>query len=772
MPSHLTRVVFRRLIANEPLLYHGCRYSSTRPRLTNQHSARSLPHIQQRTFFDLFKQKRKLKAAEAPAGLETLSELHRAQKTGVRPPKPKDVAEAFRAFFAQRKGTFEGFHIARAHKAFEYLLENPQENGQPWFSKEELDADIYRKLVNPAKRPIKLGEEHLKFGRALLQEMARNENNDAKEVESETNDVKKMAVSEDLSKMLNILCMFGAAQEARTLVVRTFEQDSQATPAYRSASKKAWNQVFAGIASEGQVEEMLKTIQLFQDSSHPLSTSIQRHLVTFFATRNDLQRAKYWYSQPLLDKFTKKTSEPLPSTSATLLKACALSGDLAFGQQVVASLLKGDLPGKGSWDAIFLWSAAIGKGVDEVDRMMGVMVRRNDEARQKNPAVEVVRPDADTINTLVEFSMSKQDPYTAERYIALGEKRGIPPNEKTYAMQIQYRLSVKDLDGARAAYFNMQGEFSGAEQSVSVINLLIRALCESKQPHFDELMNMVDDLHERKAQFDPETVASICVLHLQRGETHDAMDLLQVHAHQFTPEQRTVIQKGLLAFMLDGETSTADAWDSYQILRNVFPETPREDRVQVMNDFFARKRPDMSCHVFFHMRNHISEAHSATREVYIAAFTGFARCADAESLELAHNQLKLDFKIEYNTQLRNALMLAYASVEEHTKALQFWREICESKEGPTYNSIAIAFRSCEGMHFGHEHARSIWKRLQEQEVEIDKTIWIAYMSALARNHQHEEALGLIESVEEEYGFKPDLAMYVDCSFSRRLLLTV
>jgi len=357
---------------------------------------------------------------------------------------------------------------------------------------------------------------------------------------------------------------------------------------------------------------------------------------------------------------------------------------------------------------------------------------------------------------LVELCMSKNDPYSAERYIVLGEKRGIVPNERTFSLQMQYRISVGDIDGARVAYFNLQGSFSGATESVAVINQLIQVLCASKQHHFDDLMAMVDDLHERKADFAPETVAALTLLHLRRGEIHDAMDLLHLHSVQYSSVQRKIIQKALLSFILDGETSTADAWDGYQILRNVFQETPRDDRIPIMNEFFARNRSDMACHVFFHMRNHVIEAIAANRDVYASAFTGFARCADAESLELAHNQLKIDLNVNMDTKLRNSLMLAYAATGENKKALQFWREICESKEGPSYNSIAIAFRTCEGIHLGAEHAKSIWKRLKEQDVEIDKTIWVAYMCAIARNHHHDEAQALIETVEEEYGFAPDL----------------
>jgi pentatricopeptide repeat protein len=756
MPSHLTRLVFRSIVANEPLLYRGCRLRTARPRLVAR-TARVLPQTQRRTFFELFKQRRKMKPVEIPAGWETISEVDWNLQTKVRPPEPKVVAAALKEFFAQRKGAFADLHIAKAHTAFKYLLDNPREDGTPWLSAIELYNGIYVPLLHKNHRPETGGSEHLKFGKSIVEEYARQL--EGGPAEQATPREQKLSLTEDVNtKMVRLLSTFGAATDARDLAATAFKPDPDSTPEQRQVSRKAWGTVVGGIVQEANMEELRQTMALIQDLSVPVTTRMQTYLVTLFAKRKEMEDAKLWYACPVVNQKDGEDASPHSNTSAALLTACALCGDITFGQQVVGSLLKSDLPDKGAWDAVFLWSAAIGKGVDEVDRMMGVMARRNDEARHKDPSVQLIRPDVDTINTLVEFCMSKQDPYSAERYIALGEKRGISPDERTYTMQIQYRLSVKDYDGARAAYFNLQGDFSGAEQSVAVINQLIQAMCEHQQHHFDELMVMVDDLHERKSLFAPQTIAALCVLHLRRGERHDAVDLLQVHAHQFSPDQRRLIQKSLLAFILDGETSTADAWETYQILRNVFQETSRQDRIKILNEFFARKRSDMACHVFFHMRNHISPDHCANREVYIAAFTGFAHRADAESLELAHNQMKLDLNVDPDTRLRNALMLAYGATGEHDKALQFWREICESKEGPSYNSIAIAFRACEEMHFGHGHARSIWKRLIEQDVEIDKTIWKAYMCAIARNHQYDEAQGLIESVEEDYGFTLDLDM--------------
>ena len=194
------------------------------------------------------------------------------------------------------------------------------------------------------------------------------------------------------------------------------------------------------------------------------------------------------------------------------------------------------------------------------------------------------------------------------------------------------------------------------------------------------------------------------------------------------------------------------------MMRGLFPETSRDIRVRLMNEFFARERSDMACHVFFHMRNHTNAAISANRDVYIAAFTGFARNSDAESLELVHNQLKLDLSVDLDTKLRNALMLAYGATGNSHRAMDFWNEIVASKEGPTYNSIVIAFRACEGMAFGDRHARAIWRRLNQMQMDIDKQVFTAYLCVISSQHLHDEAMHMVEVVEEKLGFKPDFYM--------------
>ncbi|KAF2477779.1 complex I intermediate-associated protein 84, mitochondrial precursor [Lindgomyces ingoldianus] len=743
MPSHLTRLVFRSIIANRPVLYRGCVHSPPSPR-TAASFRNGWPTCQQRGFLNLFKPARKIKDPDVPPGLGTLLDLAHMQSIAARPPPPSDVAQALNIFFTKYDKKPEDFHLRAAMNAYNYIQATPKSDGQPWMSAPEL-LKILRSL---RRRAPGSGKASLAFARLLHEEL------NARQKAAEP-DLAIYQLS-DLPAFLNILCLNGAALEARELAATTLVgpiTPDTPFPMVR-AILATWTYVLKGFSREQNQEGLLQTVDIIRRLSVPFTPNMQQLLVAFFVQKADFEQAKHWYLQPTATPQGLKDIEPNVHTHALILKACALDGDPSFGQQVVASLLK-DLPTKAAWDAIFLWSAAIGKGVDEVDRMMNVMVRRNDEWRREDPARPVVCPDIDTINALVELCMSRKDPYSAERYIALGEKRGILPNAKTYCMQIAYRLSANDIDGARAAYYGLQGEQLD-DQSTEVVNKLIQAMCGSKRHHFDDVMAVVDDLHERKAQFVPQTIAMLCTLHLQRGESDDAVDLLQIHTYHYAPEQRAIISGKLAEFIMNRDNSTADAWDTYQILRQVFQETPRHVRVRLMNEFFARRRSDMACHIFFHMRNHASLDVRPDGDAYATVFTGFARNADAESLELIHNQLKLDLNVELDTKLRNSLMLAYAATGNNRRALEFWAEIVASKEGPTYRSIAIAFRSCEGMPWGDQHAKPIWRRLKEMDIDVDKEIWTAYLCAIARNQLHDEAVQMLETVEEEYGFTPDL----------------
>lgn len=655
-------------------------------------------------------------------------ELSKMSAIKARPPPPEEVVEAFKTFFETKiklHEPAEDIHIKHAHRSLKYLLENPNPDGTPRLSSGDLVQARDCLLLVPKGK----GSSHLELARLVYKELQL------------TVDRKKnfMLRENDLSRWIEMLCRSRETHEARKLLKKTSEKALHHPRSFCIGL----NNVLRGFWSEGNDEEFLLTLSMFRERLLSLQPETHALLVEYFTEKNDLQQAKHWYSQPI------EAPGIYPHAHSLILICCAKNRDIAFGQDIIASLLVVN-PSKDIWDVVFVWSAMIGKGVEEIERMMQIMVRRNEQDSVED------RPDVTTINKLVQYAISKKDPYMAERYISLGQKWGIQPNAKTYIMQMEYRLSVNDIDGARAAYIGLQGEEVIEEEDVQVINKLIQAMCKAGRYDFDSIMGVADDLGERKARFEPDTVSALCILHLERDELHDVIDLLRTHSYHYSSEQRITIRDVFVNFCLDRKNSIALVWDAYQIFRNVFDETPCDIRTRIMNEFFSRKRSDMACHVFFHMRQSNDPQICATSDTYIAAFTGFARSSDAESLELVHNQMKLDMDIEPNTRLLNSLMLAYTMAGDPRRGMEFWAEIVASKEGPSYNSIVIAFRACEKMPFGDRHAKPIWERLRKMDVEIDKDVFAAYVGALAGNSLHDEAEKLVLSAEDEFGITPDL----------------
>ncbi|KAF2773753.1 hypothetical protein EJ03DRAFT_264560 [Teratosphaeria nubilosa] len=428
-----------------------------------------------------------------------------------------------------------------------------------------------------------------------------------------------------------------------------------------------------------------------------------------------------------------------------LFRWCATSGNISFGHDVVREILQQN-PVKPIWDAIFVWAAATGKGVDEIGRMIDIMESANPST---SDSPERRQADIATINALVEYAISKEDPYMAERFIALGRERGIEPDAKTYGLQIDYRLSVGDIDGALTSYKNLQSTDVSSQEDVPTVNKLIVALRSSRRHDFDTIMNVAADLSDRRARFEPQTVTTLALLHLDRDEVHDVTDLLNTHAYHFSSAERAGIRDALVAYCLDPQTPLARTWDAYTILREIFDELPRQPRTQLMSMFFRRERPDIAVHVFNHMRSHSREDTIPTIDTYVTAFMSAARLKDLESLELIHNQLKLDFNIHVSTHLRNALIIAYTACGKPRKALGFWDDIVASREGPSYNSIHVAFRACEHAHHGDIKAKEIWEKLRKMNIELDRTLWGSYIAAVAGQGDMRHAAEILAAADEE-----------------------
>ena len=540
-----------------------------------------------------------------------------------------------------------------------------------------------------------------------------------------------------VTPFIQIMTYCGESSTARETLERYWQSDLE------QAGHLPWKFVLKGFAKEQNDEELLRTVEIMQEHGVPFDNKVHQSIVVTFTQLNDLLRTKRWYMHPIADG-----SRPTSRTNVSVLRLCLLHKDFEWGQSIFETVLERQ-PDKESWDVILQWAAAKGKGVDEIDRMMEVMVRRNEKQGSKS------RPNIETINGLIELANAENDSYTAERYVALAQKWNIHLDARTFLLQLDYRLKSGDVDGARSAYTQLQAYDIPDNNDVPLVNKLILALCYARRLDYGAIMGYVEDLSERKARFEPETVSALCIVHLNHNELHDMIDLLQTHAFHYGMGQRACIRDVLVDFCLDRSNATSRAWDAYSILRQIFSETGTNVRLKLMNEFFGRGRSDMAMHVFGHMRQQAIHEKRPDTNAYSQCLEGIANSRDLGSLETVHNMLKLDSEVEPDTKLYNALMLAYTACGEPRRSLEFWDDIVYSREGPTYDSIRIALKACEVAPFGERKARDIWGRLQRFEIEVNKEIYEAYIGALAGQAMFKETVQLINEMEAHIGYPPD-----------------
>ena len=687
--------------------------------------------LQRRTIFGFArKAQRQPKTADLDPGLGKMLQLSVLSKVNARPPPAADLVIAFNAFFRARQKTKEPLlEIQARHvlRTFEYLQETNR--AQEAFGLTPDDLQVAREAL--IYMPQDNVETHNHLSRALFEEVKRRKEADPS--------IGLAAGPEALLPHIRVLSQTGDSIEARALVEQSWRSDPGRT------GRRVWVEVLDGLAKENNEKELLQTIAMMERSGIPFDAKLHQVMTVYYAHMDNFNATKKWYEHAIADG-----KAPTDITNSQILKFCIRNGQLDWGRKVFHSILEGN-PDKRTWDIIFQWAAALGKGVDEIDRMMDVMIRRNE-------GDDSVRPDIETINNLVEFANSRIDPYTAERYISMGQKRGMIPNAQTYVLQMDYRISVGDIDGAKASYDRLQGEEVHGDEDLVVVNRLIRALCAAPHPSHNAIATMVSDVEQRRARLDPDTVSRLSIMHLRREELIDLHDVLQTHTFHYSTSQRADIISVFVDFCLDRENEMALVWDAYSTLRQIFDETSVETRTRLMREFFERGRSDMACHVFGHMRQNIRPDGRPSVATYIECFKGITRAADLESLEMVHNMLKLDSSIEPTIQLYNALMQAYTATEMQYRSLEFWQDIIKSREGPSYASIVIALQACQSIPFGDRPAREIWTRVRSTDMQISREIGSAYLGALAGQGLLKEVVKATNSLMTDLGLQPDELM--------------
>ncbi|KAG9993731.1 hypothetical protein KCU78_g18754, partial [Aureobasidium melanogenum] len=654
MRSHLNRVVFRKLLASEPIAHRGClrpyQYlSSCSPEL------QALPRAQRRSFMNIFKKPQRVSSEPRMApGLEKMMEYSKMERLSARLPPPDELFKAVTAYFFYKstyKTIDKDIPDVQAQHLLRCLNYLDQHLGLP-----TLESELLRSWIFVFDhRTHKNSSIHRDIVELLYHALCQNRAQQGKPLRPL-----------EITAYVKAMCATGGTAKARDEIIRYSHTGADKVEGYKPIVN--WELITRGFAREQNEQELIFTLKCLDDYNVEGSRqSIMEVVTRFFVIEEEVEKVTEWYNK------TKEHVDDVQSFHRLQRRLLGLSmetSNMKLGQLIIRDITA-ETPTKFQWDMILEWAAATGKGADEIDRMIGVMERAN----KSLPKDEWRIPDTTTLNNLVKVAVDRKDPYLAERLIAIGGARNIQPNALTLIYQMEYRLAVKDLDGALTVYKHLQSHDLSKNEDISVVNELIRTMCASGRQDFDSIMNVAADLSDRQARFEPDTVSALSVLHLSRDEVHDVIDLLNTHVHSFNMAGRASVQSTLIEYCLRPSTTTAQAWDTYIILKQVFDDTTREQRVRIMNDFFRRKRPDMAVHVFNHMRAHTRQDTIPTVDTYVACLSGIGKAKDEESLEVVYNQLKLDFNIEPNTLLQNALMKAYTSCESPRTALGFWDDI-------------------------------------------------------------------------------------------------
>ncbi|KAI1814180.1 pentatricopeptide repeat domain-containing protein [Poronia punctata] len=764
MRSQVTRHVLRRPPAVRGVATLSVATTNPRPCLAsaNRPTVHRYPigprgsRIPQRRFlFNLLqKPPRVLKEIEAEPGYETLLTYRAAQNNNLRPPPLSDLSKAWRDFFGYKfkhRRVVNSTQAACAQGVLNHLCRplNVDNAGLAI-------GDLFQALRCLERQPRDDTTQHLELARSLFREIRRRElgieagRSDA--IGSNYRLKDSQSQLKHVHSFLTILSKYGRALEARDIYLSTLPDSGPITSSDSGPSHNLLP-VASGLAAEGREDELRQLAHKVLDSGVMYDPRVHQVMTSFFAQQNNFEETKSWWSRPI-----REGSYPQARTYYDVLQFSLRNdkGDWAMEiyQDLISRLESGAFKEpKAYWDVSFQYAyLLLGKGIDQIEHMFKVVSDRSNSARGQ--------PTIGSINGLVRCAIDKGDPYMAERFISLSEKLGFSPDMTTYILQLEYRLRANDLDGAFASFQGMRHlDTDSKEREIPALNRLIRGYCTSVRPDYEKILEVTSYLEQRHVTLEPETVVAICMAFLKNDEMYEVIDTLSLHTAHYSIAERRMVRKAFVEYCLDKKNSTARVWDAYALLRQFFPETENEDRVAIMDAFFDRRRPDMACHVFGHMRSHENIVHRPTVDTYVRCFEGLGRCPDTTSMKMIHNMSKMDTTIQPETRLYNALMIGYIACDEAHRALDFWKEITTSPEGPSYASLEIAFRAYEVQPYGDTPAKELWARIMRMDIDVPDNVYTAYVTTLAAHSHLPEAKVLIDDHDKIIGKRPDASTF-------------
>lgn len=734
MQSHLTKRVFRAILNNEPLHSSRCRYRllHTIP----SHRARSLGlpkfnHVQRRGLF-AFNMKPQSSEPQATTlqseiGLKTMRDLLRSLEDKSRGPANDVIAKAFREFFAARADTpgfITGFQGRLLNVTWEHLNAQQQDmESSDWaavFSTESLESVLFvlsEATCLPASR-----ESILNIAHSVFLELCADQG-------FGPNEVSRPA----LTAYVNLVSSNGEPERAQEIVEKFWDKLQKAKPS-------PWLAVIKGYAVQGGRAEIKQIPARLKKHGKQYDAATQEELIKALIRENIWPAVQALYECPV----SSGKEEPTYATKEAVIRYALFRSKVTLAQPIFNSLAH--RPIAETINISLLWEAAQGGNAFDISEKAKAWIAGNPTAHLTTSC----------LNDLIRFANVMENPQLATEFSTLASQWNLEPDSQTKMLQLETRVLAKDVDGALELMRELPDLDAAVFEHLPLMNKLITMLCWSGQEDalFNQVSGLLDPFFENNVRLEPKTLAALTHLLLNRRDWEAVSELLRPRLGALDSGEATVVRDIVIKYILDASKGTDDVWEVYNLLRLAFPETGVNRRTEIMSAFFERNRSDLACLVFGHMRQAENPGQRPKPFTYALCLQGIARAADAKNLELVHNMLKLDIEVDLNTQVRNGLMLAYASCEMSEEAMKIFREILASEEGPTHRTIGIFFKACESHHNGVQEAIKMMQKAKDLDIGIDRRMYVTYIVALAAHCEFELATEAIDNMYAETGYKP------------------
>lgn len=658
-------------------------------------------------------------------------EFHANRITGVKLPAREDLIIAFRDFFESKTSTRRHVNTSQAWavlQVVEYLVADKTKG--PNLTLKDLDLALTATALNSRastrKSPAGKSNSHIQLAEALHNEIrAISYPGGQQNGKSNWDEL----TSDSFNKFLRVLTRFGSTEVAERLLrqLDAFNPDFR----FRDSQLKTKKvivlhmHVLRGYAKEKSAADVQRYASEMLELGVIYESSFQDVMTAFYADNDDKsgEQLRFWFEKSIAGEKVISCH-----TYKSLLKFVFRTGNQPEWINTALQQLCDSNPLKRHWDVILQWAVYQGKDIEDIERMIDVMVQFN----MRRPEV---RPDMGTMIGLIGAAVDLKNPMLAERLNSLLPRLNVSVQSSRphvaqdyYSLLLESRIIGQDVVGAASAFENLShcGRIAPASKTSDVINLYIRYLCTETSTDSLRIVEVLSQMERQDGDLEAETVVALCLKFLRDDQVMDMVDTLGLHLRLFSMEEREIVRNQLVAYCLDADVSTARAWDCYSLVRQFFPESSRAQRVELMEGFFNRKRADMASLIFGHMRAHPNDEIRPDLDSYVTCLEGIGAYPDDESLRMVHNMFKMDTLIQPNTRVYNAFIIAYAGSGQPHRAYRFWEQIANSVEGPSYTSIQLVFRALQKMPNGFEKAQGIWDKMQKLEVDVPLHVHDAY----------------------------------------------